>query len=221
MISEVSFDIILGGFVAGLREVKKQKTKQAILEYSERIFKEKGYSSVKTAEIAKAVEVGEGTIFNYFGSKANLFLEAVFSDFEGEKYKINLKDGINETSLTNEVINIIDFYLKKLADTEKVLIKEYFSIAFSNRKDALSPMVSLMNMDKTIMEELKKLFIILNENNQLSEKINPSIVTNCIYSCLIVQFTTYIYDDQIKYTDVMEYLKKQVELIINGSVVLS
>jgi len=57
----------------GLRERKKEQTRQAIAETAWRLFAERGYDRVSVAEIARAAEVAEATVFNYFPTKEDLF----------------------------------------------------------------------------------------------------------------------------------------------------
>ncbi|GAB3491916.1 TetR/AcrR family transcriptional regulator [Amycolatopsis cihanbeyliensis] len=56
----------------GLRERKKQRTRQALVEAAMRLFQEKGYERTTVAEIADAAGVSTKTLFNYFPGKEEL-----------------------------------------------------------------------------------------------------------------------------------------------------
>src|SRR3981081_1081629 len=61
----------------GLRERKKQKTRDTIIRVAMDLFAERGYEQTTIAEIAEAAEVSPRTIFAYFPSKEDI----VFCDF--------------------------------------------------------------------------------------------------------------------------------------------
>ena len=56
----------------GLRERKKQQTRELIAETARRLFGECGFEAVTVAEIARAADVSAQTVFNYFPTKEDL-----------------------------------------------------------------------------------------------------------------------------------------------------
>lgn len=56
----------------GLRERKKQATRELIADTARRLFAEQGFERVTVAEVARAADVSQQTVFNYFPRKEDL-----------------------------------------------------------------------------------------------------------------------------------------------------
>jgi AcrR family transcriptional regulator len=67
----------------GLRERKKQRTRQLIADTARRLFVERGFDAVPVAAVAREAEVSEATVFNYFPTKEDLVYQGMEA-FEAE-----------------------------------------------------------------------------------------------------------------------------------------
>ncbi len=56
----------------GLRDLKKARTRRLIADTAARLFAERGYERVAVSEVARAAEVAEQTVYNYFPTKEQL-----------------------------------------------------------------------------------------------------------------------------------------------------
>jgi AcrR family transcriptional regulator len=67
----------------GLRERKKQQTRQLLADTARRLFSERGFEEVSVTEIARAADVSQATVFNYFPTKQDLIYSGL-ETFENE-----------------------------------------------------------------------------------------------------------------------------------------
>lgn len=83
----------------GLRERKKERTRRLIGETAQRLFAERGFDAVTVAEVARAADVSEGTVFNYFPTKEQLFYSGM------EAFEAQLVDAVRERSADESVLD--------------------------------------------------------------------------------------------------------------------
>ena len=83
----------------GLRERKKQQTRDRLRSVARELFVERGFDQVTVAEVALAADVSEATAFNYFPRKEDLFFGGL-EEFEEQLLDAIRLRGPGETVLT-------------------------------------------------------------------------------------------------------------------------
>jgi len=63
-----------------ISDERKAERREQILASARRCFAEHGYEGATVVRLEKAIGLSRGAIFNYFGSKEDLFLELAFRD---------------------------------------------------------------------------------------------------------------------------------------------
>jgi AcrR family transcriptional regulator len=63
--------------MAGLRERKKQETRQRLADLATMLFAQRGFDNVSVADVAAAAGVSKMTVFNYFQRKEDLLFDRV------------------------------------------------------------------------------------------------------------------------------------------------
>ena len=82
----------------GLRERKKQQTREKIRAVARELFVERGFERVRVAEVALAADVSEATVFNYFPTKEELFFGGL------EEFEEQLLDTIRSRAPDESVL---------------------------------------------------------------------------------------------------------------------
>lgn len=82
----------------GLRERKKERTRNAISDAAISLFLASGFDQISVAEVAAAAEVSKPTLFKYFATKEDLVVHR-FADHEDEASRVVRLRGAGESPL--------------------------------------------------------------------------------------------------------------------------
>jgi AcrR family transcriptional regulator len=159
----------------GLRERKKQRTRQLLADTARRLFGERGFENVSVAEIARAAEVSQATVFNYFPTKEDLVYSGL-EDFEEQ-----LLTAIRERPRGQTVVEAFgDFILAArgfLAAEDEETARELVTVT---RMIAASP--ALLAREQQIFAQFTAALadLIAEETAASTGDIRPDVVANAL-----------------------------------------
>lgn len=96
--------------------------KELIMDAAMELFAKKGYHNTKMIDIAKNAGIGKGTIYEYFSSKENLFIEIIESTIFSFCQQFDHFD--NEDTSNNKLCNYLQFEYNNI----KTRGKSFFTI---------------------------------------------------------------------------------------------
>jgi AcrR family transcriptional regulator len=107
-------------------ELRKEQNKKFILEAAERVFGRKGYSSTRVDDIAGEAQFSKATLYKYFASKKEIFMEIISNAFEeSEKRLMKIqKEKVSAEKKLKEVIYFISSYSQKKKNIARILFME-------------------------------------------------------------------------------------------------
>lgn len=107
-------------------QLRKEQNKKFILEAAEKVFSRKGYGSARVDDIADEAQFSKATLYKYFSSKKEIFMEIIFNAFEeSEKrmMKIQMEKASAEKKL-KEMIYFISSYSQKKKNIARIILME-------------------------------------------------------------------------------------------------
>jgi AcrR family transcriptional regulator len=159
----------------GLRERKKERTRQLLADTARRLFSERGFEQVSVAEIARAADVSQATVFNYFPNKEDLVYNRL------EAFEEQLLTAIRDRPRGETVIAAFrDFILEPrglLATTDEAKAEE---LAAVTRMITASP--TLLAREEQIFARYTDALaaLIADETAARADDPSPYIVANAL-----------------------------------------
>jgi AcrR family transcriptional regulator len=106
--------------------LRKEQNKKFILEAAERVFGRKGYGLTRVDDIASEAQFSKATLYKYFSSKKEIFMEIISNAFEeSEKRVMKIqKEKMSAEDKLREVIYFISSYSQKKKNIARILFME-------------------------------------------------------------------------------------------------
>lgn len=199
-----------GEYMARLSPLKKEEIRRTILAVSSRMFTESGYDVTSTSKIAQEVGIAEGTLFNYFQSKAELYWVCIT-----ENYSLSMvTQPIDNEACLEELIyemsvNYMDFFIKM----PKKILKEIFgvTIEFAKKKPALFK--KLVDMDYRYMDSIKELLIQFEDKGILvCDNIN--YLADALFGIFGLEVILYMYEESYEKSVMLHNLHDKTRFLL-------
>jgi AcrR family transcriptional regulator len=159
----------------GLRERKKQRTREHIVEAAMRLFAERGYHATTIADIAAAADVAPRTFFAYFPSKEAVVFHNVDRDLDS--LASALRDRVPGETAFDALRRWIDAMFEQwMAEEDEA----------SLRKRLCREEEALANFEVGIMARIQELLheAIANDLGQPRDALRPRLVTAAAIAAL-------------------------------------
>jgi len=150
----------------GLRERKKLQTRQRIFDVAQGLFVEKGFERVSVAEVARAADVSEVTVFNYFPSKEDLFFGGM------QLYEEQLVEAVRDRAKGESAVKV--FRRMLLAGADRLGLKQTaVDIRAAGRIISASP--SLIAREREMVDRyvVRLAELLAEENGAAPDDVEP------------------------------------------------
>src|SRR5438445_10236762 len=88
----------------GLREDKKRRQRQEIVQTALELFRERGYDQTRVRDIAERAGISDATFFNYFASKELVLDELALAQVELFREAISYQLGVADNSVLERIV---------------------------------------------------------------------------------------------------------------------
>jgi AcrR family transcriptional regulator len=157
----------------GLRERKKQQTRQQIAEAALRLFAERGFDAVTVADVARAADVSEGTVFNYFPRKEDLFYAQM------ESFEAALIDAVRERA---PGVSVPEAFARFVIERAHGLAEEARADVIAKAARIVGASPALQAREREVVEASVRSLaeLIAAETGARDDDVEPLVVANAL-----------------------------------------
>jgi AcrR family transcriptional regulator len=200
-----------------LREQKKEETRKKLLDSARSAFAERGYAAAKTSDIAKAVGIAEGTLFNYFPTKAELFLAAMLpasAPTPAAAPTAAERDASAQDSWAESLVGIANGRLAGLAAMEKALQREFMALFYAARP---AEVAGLSAFDRGLEEDVAAFFAARKEASpDKLRTLDPALAAECVCGLTMSAYAVYLMEETLSYDGMLERLRRQLAFALQA-----
>jgi len=200
--------------MARISKEDQEIIKKKIIEVSREMFNDVGFDKTSTKMIAKATGIAEGTIFNYFGTKDEIFFEVFYKDYINDINK-GISKTDNSENVYDDITENIYKMLSKMLRLPKRALLEMGVVTIKIAKKKPEFFRKMASIDFKYMEEIACYLDQLKIEN-VFEYFDSKKMSEIIFGSVLYELSMYLYEKDKTKSDFKEGLKEKLEILLKG-----
>lgn len=199
----------------GFREIKRKKRRDRIYDAAIALLSEKGFNDTHMRDISDRAELAVGTLYNYYGSKSDLYMEIM-----EEKWK----EIIN--SHTRRIIRLVyngDDLFGIIKAILWPLFQDMFAIGMDDWGELFMAVFSSKNymargasLDLQAIEGFTVLLAKLQKRGLIQQATDPETAATSIYSIVAFNVVAFLFMEGMDKEYFFQSTEQQLRLLIDG-----
>ena len=177
----------------------------SILSVARSHFQSEGYDGVAMRRIAEEVGVAEGTMFNYFRNKANLFLEIMLAEMRHDEIgdvvsefirRVSTacgEDGLYREEVQHMLYSCLMLHARPVTDLPKEMIRELICVVTSMMRKRPDLFRRMMSTEVELVDHLEQLMGTISSAGLLRHS-DAKTAAESIYALFLYELLTYVHD---------------------------
>lgn len=210
--------------MARITQEEKEMTKRRILDCAKKLFSEKGIKNSSIREIAKLANVGASTVYGYYPSKVEMFLEATLPD---QAIKFQMLESVEQMNFSGlgraETLQFMTDLAFNMAgsvfDFSHATLREIHAVLFMmESEEEISRITQIIGMNQ--MNQISAIFEGLIIRMIQAGILKPETKTDRLAKLIVDTFrmavTDYTYMLNASKADGRVYFEEMLETIFDG-----
>ena len=200
-----------------ISQEKKGEIRKKILSVSKKLFLKQGYYNTSTLQIAQEVGIAEGTIFNYFETKVDIFLVSVIEDYFSSPPQDDKQPKIS-FDVVDMIMNYINDKLSRILMLPKNVLID-LSTALVGKATHKKNITGELNLiDQYYIEKLVN-FITYLQRESLIKETNAKTLGECMFGIVFMELFIYLNIESYTKDDVITGIKEKISVLMVGHLV--
>ncbi len=201
--------------MAGFREAKKKRRRDRIYDAALELLSEKGYNRTHMRDISERAELAVGTLYNYYNSKADLYMEIMEAKWD-EIRTIHLRNIVHLVCTGDDLFTIMKGILWPIfRDMFAIGMDDWgelFMAVFSSKKH----MARGSHIDLEAIQGFAALIAKLQKRGIAQASIEPFTIATSIYSVIAFNVLALLFVEGMNKDYFYHSTEAQLKLMIHG-----